>query len=100
MLAHYLLKLYFQPGRPPRGWLRDILNEQQEIRQMLARRPSLGAHAPRLLAEAYPDAVSRAAAEAGIPPTDFPAEPPWTFDEALGFTRELPPAPRHRARKR
>ena len=96
VLLLHLLKCQFQPGRPTRGWVTTILEQQSEIRSLLDSIPSLGRQADILAASAYPDAIRRAAHETGLPAARFPATSPWTVDAALAFD---PPEPASRGQR-
>jgi len=91
VLLIHLLKARFQPGRLTRSWVDTILEQQSEVREILADTPSIGRHAPELLAKAYDEAVRRAARQTGLPRATFPTACPWTLEEALAFD---PPEPR------
>jgi hypothetical protein len=85
VLLIHLLKLRHPPERLSRSWITTILEQQAELRHMLKGTPSLRHHVPEALGEAYEDAIRRAAAETGLPPSAFPALSPWTLDEALAY---------------
>jgi hypothetical protein len=93
VLLQHLLKVRIQPEKMTRSWLHTIANQQDEIRRIFRKIPSIVQYADQEFAEAYPDAIREAAAETGIPPGQFPATPPWTIEEALDFVvPELPAA--------
>ncbi len=90
LLAH-LLKIREQPERLTWSWVNTVLEQQSQIRLIVRGIPSLGRQAEQFLADAYPDAVRRAAGETGLPKARFPAASPWTVDEALTFDPPAPP---------
>ncbi len=86
LLAH-LLKWDHQPDRRSRSWRASVIEQRQELNR-LAGRGVLRNHAEDVLAEVYPEAVERAAAEAGLPLDLFPAGCPYKLDQLLAV--ELP----------
>lgn len=84
-LLQHLLKFQVQPGRASRSWVATVLDQQGEINSMLTGTPSLRTYASKLFADAYPRAVKAAAAETGIAQSRFPAECPWTIEQALAY---------------
>ena len=90
-LLIHLLKVRFQPDRLTQSWISTILEQQSELRTLLTGIPSLSRYVPELLAQAYDDAVRRAARETGLPRGTFPPTCPWMLEEALAFD---PPEPR------
>ncbi len=93
VLLIHLLKIRFQPDRQTRSWADTIIEQQSEVKRILADIPRIAQHIPELLAQAYDDAVRRAAPQTSLPRATFPATCPWTLDEALAFN---PPEPRPR----
>lgn len=81
LLAH-LLKWEFQPDNRSRSWQVTILEQQRELRQLLAS-GTLRNHAAEVLADAYTDARKLAAADTGLPRTAYPDECRWDADAAL-----------------
>ena len=96
VLLHHLLKVVVQPDRMTRSWLLTINEQQDEARFLIEDEPGMRQHLPNLYAEAYPVARRRASIETGIGIDRFPADNPWTMEEALTF---VPPAPPPRGRK-
>jgi hypothetical protein len=88
LLAH-LLKWDHQPDHRSRSWRASVIEQRQELNR-LASRGVLRNHAEAILAEVYPEAVERAAADTGLPLDRFPAECPYTVDQLLVV--ELPEA--------
>lgn len=81
LLAH-LLKWEAQPDRRSGSWQATVLEQQRELRQLLAS-GTLRNHAEAVLAEAYADARKLAAAETGLARAAFPESCPWDLDAAL-----------------
>ena len=89
VLLSHLLKWTDQPDHRSRGWRATVIEQRQELNR-LAGRGVLRNHAREVLADAYTEAVERAAAETGALRDRFPAVCPYTLDELL--TVELPEA--------
>lgn len=83
LLLQHLLKQMVQPARSSRSWRTTILNQRIEIARHIEDNPSLKAKAAGLFAEAYADARKLAASETGLAIDLFPAEVPFTRDQAL-----------------
>lgn len=83
ILLLHLLKWRFQPTHRGASWEATILNQRLDIADHLADNPSLKAGLDGFMASAYERARNGAAAETGLARQTFPAECPWSFDEAL-----------------
>jgi hypothetical protein len=81
LLAH-VLKWVYQPDLRSRSWRGTIIEQRQELSE-LASRGVLRNHAEAVLAEAYAEAVERAAAETGLAAESFPGECPYTLEQLL-----------------
>jgi hypothetical protein len=81
LLAH-LLKWTHQPKRRSPSWRGTIIEQRQELRRH-ASRGVLRNHAADVLAEAYQDAIERAATETSLPSSTFPADCPYSLDQLL-----------------
>jgi hypothetical protein len=81
LLAH-VLKWVHQPDRRSAGWRATVVEQRQELAR-LTDRGVLRNHAEAVLADAYAEAVERAAAETGLPATAFPADCPYSLDQLL-----------------
>ncbi len=81
LLAH-VLKWVHQPEHRSRGWHATIIEQRQELSD-LASRGVLRNHAEAVLADAYAEAVERAAAETGLTAEAFPTECPYTLEQLL-----------------
>ena len=90
VLLHHMLKVLVQPERITRSWLLTIRVQQRQARLVMESNPGMRQYLPELCAKAYADARGDAAAETGIALSRFPADNPWTLDEALAF---VPPEP-------
>lgn len=90
VLFLHLLKWQHQPARRGRSWELSIANARNELAEHLADSPSLRAKLPEAVASAYRSARLRAEQQTGLPAKTFPAECPWTFDQAMADA--LPPA--------
>ncbi len=87
LLAH-LLKWHIQPGLRSRSWSATIEEQRKMMHLLLEDDPSLKAHLPDLLPDAYEVAVLTAERETGLPESAFPTPCPYTLeqitDEASG----------------
>jgi Domain of unknown function DUF29 len=81
LLAH-LLKWLHQSDHRSRSWRGTIVEQRQEL-SGLASRGVLRNHAEAVLADAYSDAVDRAAAETGLDDATFAEDCPYTLDQLL-----------------
>jgi hypothetical protein len=77
VLLTHLLKWEHQPEERTRAWQGTIVEQRRELRKLLES-GTLQNHAVAVLAEAYADARTQAAAETGLPRATFPAE--WELD--------------------
>ena len=84
VLLLHLLKRDHQPRRRSRSWDATIVKQRLRIPDLLDDSPSLRYGLEDAARRAYPGAVRRAAAETGLKPGDFPAEPPYGLGEVLG----------------
>jgi hypothetical protein len=82
LLAH-LLKWQVQVGFRSRSWLAPIREQRRRIGRLVRASPSLQPAVHQLLAEAFTEARERAADEAGLAETAFPAACPFTVDQVL-----------------
>ena len=95
VLLLHLLKWRHQPARRSRSWELSIANARDELAEHLADSPSLRATLPEAVASAYRRARLHAEQQTGLPAKTFPAECPWTFDQAMA--EELPGSAQHEA---
>jgi hypothetical protein len=82
LLISHMLKWAYQPDQRSRSWKGTIIEQCQEL-EGLAHRGVLRNHAEAMLADLYPMAVRRAAAETGLPAETFPGACPYTLDQLL-----------------
>jgi hypothetical protein len=82
LLAH-LLKWRFQPGMRGNSWRLTIREQRRRAGRVLTQNPGLGGSLPAIMADAYGDALLIAERETGLAEGTFPAECPWTFDQAM-----------------
>lgn len=82
LIAH-LLKWRHQPEGRGTSWQATIVEQRQQIAGLLADSPSLRPPLADWVADAYAEAVLRAAAETALPERTFPAECPYTADQIL-----------------
>ena len=97
VLLQHMLKVLVQPEKLTRSWIYSIAVRQAEARDLIEPAPGLRPFLAGLYAAAYPDARPLASVETGIALTRFPAENPWSMDEALTY---VPPMPAPRGAKR
>lgn len=84
VLLVHLLKWHYQPeGRLGGSWRGSIVEQRNRIAALIEDSPSLVGHPTAVLARAYRDARSEAAAEMDRPVADLPAECPFTIGQAL-----------------
>lgn len=82
LIAH-LLKWKFQPGRRSPGWAGTIRGQRRQIRSVIQHSPSLRRYPAEVFGDQYGGARLQAAEDTGIDLTLFPAECPFTVDQAL-----------------
>ena len=82
VLMVHRLKWESQPDRRSRSWRATIITQRQELAD-LAGSGVLRDHAEAVLAEAYANAIERAAAETGRAAAAFPAKCPYTLEGLL-----------------
>ena len=83
VLLTHLLKWRCQPGRRSRSWIVTIVRERGNAAERLAGNPGLRQHQRQLFTEAYRRARNEAVSETGLPLSVFPAENPFTLEQAL-----------------
>lgn len=82
LLMQHMLKWDHQPERPSRSWCLTIREQRRRIARTMRDSPSLKPSWSKAVAEAYEDAVDRAADETGLPDEAFPPACPYD-DDAL-----------------
>ena len=83
-LLMHILKWEHQPDHRSGSWQSSIFDQQFEL-NLLVGRGILRNHAEDVLADEYPVAVKRAAAETGLGIEAFPRECAYSLDEVLSF---------------
>lgn len=83
VLVAHLLKWHFQPERRGRSWRATIREQRLQAGQVLRDNPSLRPQLSVILADAYENAVQIAIRETDLPEEMFPAECPWSFEQAM-----------------
>lgn len=81
LLAH-LLKWEFQPQLRTRSWVATIAEQRRQAARLLRRNPSLKAAEAEEFLDAYETACVRVAGETELPIRAFPAEAPFTLEQA------------------
>ena len=79
----HLLKWDHQPDKRTKSWELTIQEQREELQDLLES-GVLRNHAQQELAKAYQKAVRRAAVETELTEKTFPAECPYTLDQAVG----------------
>lgn len=82
ILCLHLVKIIVQPERHSRSCTTTIVGQRLEITDHLDENPGLVPRRAELFAKAYATARKLAAAETGLELRLFPAEPPFTIDQA------------------
>ncbi len=83
LILHHLLKWRVQPGLRGRSWQSTLREQRRQAAKLLEESPSLRPQLPALIAAAYPDALTDALDETGLPLQNFPAECPFTVAQVL-----------------
>lgn len=97
VLLQHMLKVLVQPEKLTRSWLYSIAAQQAEVNDLIETEPGMRPFLPGLYDAAYVGARRLASVETGIALSRFPAENPWSMEEALAY---VPPAPAPRGAKR
>lgn len=82
VLFTHLLKWDHQPAGRGGSWRGTIREQRRELGQLLES-GTLRNHAATVLGNAYAEARSQADDEIGLDAATFPANHPWTLDEAV-----------------
>jgi len=83
LLLMHLLKWWFQPERRSASWEATIIEQRKRVAKHLRENPSLKNVLADTYEEAYDYAVLAAVKETDMDKTTFPAECPWTFEQAM-----------------
>jgi hypothetical protein len=83
ILLQHLLKWQFQPGRRSVSWRLSIENTRLQLEDHLKDNPSLKSQLDEVMRSAYRRALNEAVAETGFARTTFPADCPYTYEQAM-----------------
>ena len=83
VLLTHLLKYRSQPDQRSSSWRGSIVEHRRRMRKLIKESPSLLAIARGMFSECYADSCEQAAAESGLSPDSFPAEPPFSLEQIL-----------------
>lgn len=82
VLLSHLLKWEYQPDHRCPSWQATLLVQRDELGDLLES-ATLRRHAQEVLPRAYERAVRQSSVETGLPAESFPAECPYTLEQAL-----------------
>jgi Domain of unknown function DUF29 len=82
LLAH-LLKWAYEPEARSKSWRLTVREQRLQVGKLLKRNPGLKPKRGALLSDAYEGARIHAAKETPLDENDFPADCPWTFEQAI-----------------
>ena len=83
VLVLHLLKWRYQPDQRSSSWGGTIVEQRQQLRHLLEESPGLKPQRQKRFLDAYEDARELAAVETGLALTTFPADPPFSVEQAL-----------------
>jgi hypothetical protein len=83
VLMLHLLKWDHQPDGRSRSWTASVREQRRRVLRQLRKNPGLRSRLDEALAEAYEDARDEPSAETGLPPSLFPAQPPFEYAEVM-----------------
>jgi len=83
VLLMHLLKWQYQPGFRGSSWQATVKEQRFSLADHLLENPSLKSLLPETVEKAYRYAVLAAVKETGISESTFPAQCPWTIDQAM-----------------
>ena len=83
ILLQHLLKWQFQPGRRSVSWRLSIENTRLQLENHLKDNPSLKSQLDEVMRSAYRRALNDAVSETGFARTTFPADCPYTYEQAM-----------------
>jgi len=83
ILFAHLLKWQYQPALQEPSWRFTIEEQRVRIAENLGENPSLNSQIPLCVELAYRHAKRLASRETGFEASRFPAQCPWTFDQAM-----------------
>lgn len=82
-LLMHLLKWQFQPQRRSSSWQSSIREARKQIQRLHRDYPSLKSFSQAVFSLCYLDAREDAADETGLAIATFPAQPPFSLEQAL-----------------
>ena len=83
VLFAHLLKWRYQQNLRGRSWRLTIEQQRRQLSRHLTYNPSLKSQLDEAMADAYQDARIEAERETHLTRSTFPADRPFTFDEAM-----------------
>lgn len=83
VLLGHLLKWQFQPERRGTSWQAIIREQRRRVKRLLSESPSLQPYLVEAMQEAFDDGVDLAVRETGLPYEKFPADCPYSFEQAI-----------------
>ncbi|ATO31323.1 hypothetical protein DZA65_00400 [Dickeya dianthicola] len=83
VLFMHLLKWEYQPSHRGKSWQLTIEEQRRKAMRVLSENPSLKSRLQNIIVDAYGDAVIGAERETGLNRGLFPANCPWSFDQAV-----------------
>ena len=83
ILLQHLLKWQFQPGRWSVSRRLSIENTRLQLEDHLKDNPSLKSQLDEVMRSAYRRALNEAVAETGFARSTFPADCPYTYEQAM-----------------
>ena len=85
LLAH-LLKWAYEPQARSKSWRLTLKEQRLGLRKLLKRNPGLKPKSGELLTDAYAGSCLQAAKDTPLDENDFPAQCPWSFEQAIDDT--------------
>ncbi|MEH2325632.1 MAG: DUF29 domain-containing protein [Nostoc sp.] len=83
ILIGHLLKWEYQPKQGSRSWLATIRGQRPEILKLLSENPSLKTYLEEVVQECYDNGRDLASGETNLPPSTFPNQCLYPFEEIL-----------------
>jgi hypothetical protein len=83
VLLHHLLKWRYQPGFRGKSWQLTVEEQRLRVSNHLRDNPSLKSHLDDAMRTAFRYGRIQAEKETGLSSGTFPADCPFTFDEAM-----------------
>jgi hypothetical protein len=83
VLLGHLLKWQFQPEYRSNSWLATIREQREQLNLLLEENPSLKPYLSEAIFISYKLGLNIAVQETGLPYEAFPAECPYSFEDAI-----------------